>query len=94
VTALFAVAPKIAAISLMVSVLMGPFKPLFLQWQQIIVVASVLSMALGAFAALRQQNIKRLMAILRLATGYILLVWPRQRRASSRWSSTSPSTSS
>ena len=36
VTALFAVAPKIAAISLMVSVLMGPFKPLFMQWQQII----------------------------------------------------------
>ena len=52
VTALFAVAPKIAAMSLLVSVLMGPFKPLFAQWQQIIVVASVLSMALGAFAAL------------------------------------------
>jgi NADH-quinone oxidoreductase subunit N len=58
VTALFAVAPKIAAISLTVSVLMGPFKPLLVQWQQIIVVASILSMALGAFAALRQQNIK------------------------------------
>mgnify|MGYP003693960739 CR=1 FL=1 len=29
VTALFAVAPKIAAMSLLVSVLMGPFKPLF-----------------------------------------------------------------
>ena len=62
VTALFAVAPKIAAISLTVSVLMGPFKPLMHQWQQIIVVASILSMALGAFAALRQNNIKRLMA--------------------------------
>ena len=35
---------------------MGPFKPLFAQWQQIIVVAAVLSMALGAFAALRQQQ--------------------------------------
>lgn len=45
VTALFAVAPKIAAISLTVSVLMGPFKPLFPQWQQIIVAAAVLSMA-------------------------------------------------
>ena len=74
VTALFAVAPKIAAISLMVSVLMGPFKPLFLQWQQIIVVASVLSMALGAFAALRQQNIKRLMAYSSIGNvGYVLL---------------------
>jgi NADH-quinone oxidoreductase subunit N len=74
VTALFAVAPKIAALSLLVSVLMGPFKPLFAQWQQIIVVASVLSMALGAFAALRQQNIKRLMAYSSIGNvGYILL---------------------
>jgi NADH-quinone oxidoreductase subunit N len=74
VTALFAVAPKIAAVSLLVSVLMGPFKPLFAQWQQIIVVASVLSMALGAFAALRQPNIKRLMAYSSIGNvGYILL---------------------
>jgi NADH-quinone oxidoreductase subunit N len=74
VTALFAVAPKIAAMSLLVSVLMGPFKPLFVQWQQIVVVASVLSMALGAFAALRQQNIKRLMAYSSIGNvGYILL---------------------
>ncbi|MFI4999580.1 MAG: NADH-quinone oxidoreductase subunit NuoN, partial [Reyranellales bacterium] len=74
VTALFAVAPKIAAISLTVSVLMGPFKPLFVQWQQIIVVASILSMALGAFAALRQQNIKRLMAYSSIGNvGYVLL---------------------
>ena len=74
VTALFAVAPKIAAMSLLVSVLMGPFKPLFPQWQQIIVAASILSMVLGAFAALRQQNIKRLMAYSSIGNvGYLLL---------------------
>jgi NADH-quinone oxidoreductase subunit N len=74
VTALFAVAPKIAAMSLTISVLMGPFKPLFAQWQQIIVAASVLSMAWGAFAALRQQNIKRLMAYSSISNvGYMLL---------------------
>src|ERR1700716_860054 len=74
VTALFAVAAKIAAMSLMVSVLMGPFKPLFPQGQQIVVVASVLSMGLGAFAALRQQNIKRLMAYSSIGNvGYVLL---------------------
>src|SRR5215510_9008514 len=74
VTALFAVAPKVAAVSLLVSVLMGPFKPLFAQWQQIVVVASVLSMAWGAFAALRQPNIKRLMAYSSIGNvGYILL---------------------
>ncbi|UYN93033.1 MAG: NADH-quinone oxidoreductase subunit NuoN [Enhydrobacter sp.] len=74
VTALFAVAPKIAAVSLTISVLMGPFKPLFPQWQQIIVAAAILSMALGAFAALRQPNIKRLMAYSSIGNvGYILL---------------------
>ena len=74
VTAFFAVAPKIAAISLTVSVLMGPFKPLFAEWQQIIVVVSVLSMALGAFAAIGQPNIKRLMAYSSIGNvGYILL---------------------
>ena len=74
VTAFFAVGPKIAAISLTVSVLMGPFKPLFPQWQQIIVVVSVLSMALCAFAAISQPNIKRLMAYSSIGNvGYILL---------------------
>src|SRR5262245_53402039 len=73
-TGWFAGDPKIAAISLTVSVLMGPFKPLFAQWQQIVVAASVLSMAWGAFAALRQQNIKRLMAYSSIGNvGYILL---------------------
>jgi NADH-quinone oxidoreductase subunit N len=74
VTAFFAMAPKIAALSLLVSVLMGPFKPLFPQWQQIIVAAAVLSMGWGAFAALRQPNIKRLMAYSSIANvGYVLL---------------------
>jgi NADH-quinone oxidoreductase subunit N len=74
VTAFFAVATKIAGVSLLVSVLMGPFKPLFPQWQQIIVVAAVLSMGWGAFAALRQPNIKRLMAYSSIGNvGYVLL---------------------
>jgi NADH-quinone oxidoreductase subunit N len=74
VTAYFAVATKIAGVSLLVSVLMGPFKPLLPQWQQVIVAASVLSMAWGAFAALRQPNIKRLMAYSSIGNvGYVLL---------------------
>ncbi|NBC31813.1 MAG: NADH-quinone oxidoreductase subunit NuoN [Alphaproteobacteria bacterium] len=62
VTAFFAVAPKIAAMALFVRVLVGPFGDLAAQWQQIIVVTSLLSMILGAFAAINQRNIKRLMA--------------------------------
>ena len=62
VTAFFAVAPKIAAIALFVRVMIGPFCDLVAQWQQIIIATSVLSMTLGAFAAINQRNIKRLMA--------------------------------
>lgn len=62
VTAFFAVAPKIAAMALLVRVLIGPFADLVAQWQQIIIVLSVLSMTVGAFAAIWQSNIKRLLA--------------------------------
>jgi NADH-quinone oxidoreductase subunit N len=62
VTALFAVAPKVAAVCLFLRVMVGPFGELIDQWQQVIVVISILSMGLGAFAALVQTNIKRLMA--------------------------------
>ena len=62
ITAFFAVAPKIAAISLFVRVMMDPFGGLVEEWRQIIIFVSVLSMILGAFAAIAQTNIKRLMA--------------------------------
>ena len=62
VTAFFAVAPKIAALALFLRVMVGPFGDLLAQWQQIIVAISVLSMLLGALAAINQRNIKRLMA--------------------------------
>ncbi len=62
VTAFFAVAPKIAALALLLRVMMGPFGDLVAQWQQIVVLISILSMALGALAAINQKNIKRLMA--------------------------------
>ncbi|MDE0944928.1 MAG: NADH-quinone oxidoreductase subunit NuoN [Alphaproteobacteria bacterium] len=62
VTAFFAVAPKIAAIALFMRALIVPFVAISADWQQIIVVISVASMLLGAFAAIWQTNIKRLMA--------------------------------
>lgn len=48
--------------ALFTRVLIGPFGEMTAQWQQIIVVTSILSMLLGAFAAINQRNIKRLMA--------------------------------
>ena len=62
VTAFFASAPKVAAVALLVRILAGPFSDVVGQWQQVIVLASLGSMILGAFAAIGQTNIKRLMA--------------------------------
>ncbi len=74
VTAFFATAPKIAAVALFVRVMMGPFGGLFDQWQQVVIVISVGSMVLGAFAAIMQSNIKRLMAYSSIGhMGYVLI---------------------
>ena len=74
VTALFAVAPKIAAMALFVRVMVGPFGDLGAQWQQIIIFISIASMLLGAFAAINQRNIKRLMAYSSIGhMGYALM---------------------
>ena len=62
ITAFFAVAPKIAAMALFVRVMLAPFGDLFDQWQQVIWFIALASMLLGAFAAINQTNIKRLMA--------------------------------
>jgi NADH-quinone oxidoreductase subunit N len=62
VTAFFAAAPKIAAMALFVRVMVGAFEPVTPEWQQIVVFISIASMVLGAFAAIGQRNIKRLMA--------------------------------
>jgi NADH-quinone oxidoreductase subunit N len=74
VTAFFAAAPKLAAMALFISVMVGPFGKLIAQWQQIIVLISILSMALGAFAAINQTNIKRLLAYSSIGhVGYALI---------------------
>ncbi|MEQ9519990.1 MAG: NADH-quinone oxidoreductase subunit NuoN [Parvibaculum sp.] len=62
VTAFFAAAPKIAAMALFLRVMYGAFPHAAAEWQQIIVFISIGSMVLGAFAAIGQSNIKRMMA--------------------------------
>ena len=74
ITAFFAVAPKVAAIALFLRVMMSPFGGLVSEWQQVIVVISIASMVLGAFAAIWQDNIKRLMAYSSIGhMGYALI---------------------
>jgi NADH-quinone oxidoreductase subunit N len=62
VTAFFAAAPKIAAMSIIVRAMVTALPAASAQWQQIVVFVSIASMVLGAFAAIGQTNIKRLMA--------------------------------
>ena len=62
VTLFFAVAPKIAAITVFIRFLYVPFFDVIDQWQLIIVFLSVASMIFGAVAAIGQKNLKRLIA--------------------------------
>jgi len=74
ITAFLATASKVASLALVLRAIVVPFPGAFHQWQQIIIFISVLSMALGAFAAIGQTNIKRLMAYSSIGhMGYALL---------------------
>ncbi|HEX6980515.1 MAG TPA: NADH-quinone oxidoreductase subunit NuoN [Alphaproteobacteria bacterium] len=74
VTAFFSIAPKMAAIALFVRVLVEPFGPLVAEWRQIVIFIAILSMLVGAFAAIWQTNIKRLMAYSSIGhVGYALI---------------------
>ncbi len=74
VTALFGTAPKVAAMALILSVMLGPFGHLLGQWQLLIEILSIASMLLGALAAIGQKNIKRLMAYSSIGhMGYALI---------------------
>ena len=74
VTAFFATAPKVAAMGLFARVLHDAFGNAVNDWSQIVALLSVLSMFLGAIAAIGQTNIKRLMAFSSIAhMGYALM---------------------
>jgi NADH-quinone oxidoreductase subunit N len=74
VTALFAAAPKVAAVALLTRVLYQPFADLLPAWQQVLFALSAISMGVGTFAALVQTNIKRLMAYSSIANmGFVLM---------------------
>ena len=62
VTAFFSAAPKVAAMALLIRVVTVSFGPITHDWQQIVIFLSIASMVLASFAAIGQQNLKRLMA--------------------------------
>src|SRR5205814_5045560 len=74
VTTFFAAAPKVAAIAVFVRSAVVAFPTIATQWQQILVFVAIGSMVLGAFAAIGQRNIKRLMAYSSIGhMGYALI---------------------
>jgi NADH-quinone oxidoreductase subunit N len=74
ITAFFSTAPKMAAMALFARVLHDAFGNAVSDWSQIVALLSVLSMFLGAVAAIGQTNIKRLMAFSSIAhMGYALM---------------------
>lgn len=74
VVALFATAPKVAAMVLIARVLDGGFAGIQDQWAQVLVLISLLSFAVGAFGGLVQKDIQRLLAYSSIINiGYALL---------------------
>lgn len=74
VTAFFASAPKVAAVSLLVRLCVEALPQAHAEWQQIILFLSVASMVYGAVGAVGQRNIKRLLAYSSIANvGFILM---------------------
>ena len=74
VTAFFAIVPKISGVALIFRFCLEPFSILYNEWSQIIIFLSIASMLLGGIAAIRQNNIKRLLAYSSIGhVGYILI---------------------
>jgi NADH-quinone oxidoreductase subunit N len=74
VAAFFAAAPKVAAMALLMRVTLEGFAGIKPQWQQVVTALAIASMVLGAFAAIGQSNIKRLLAYSAIGNiGYALI---------------------
>lgn len=74
VVALFATAPKIAAMVLIIRVLVEGFGVAHGQWAQVIILISLISFAVGAFGGLMQKDVQRLLAYSSIINiGYALL---------------------
>lgn len=74
ITAFIAGTPKVAAMLVFLRLMLEPFMTLYGEWQSLVVFLSLFSMILGAFAALRQTDLKRLLAYSAIGQmGYVLL---------------------
>ena len=74
VTLYIASAPKIAAFAMLMRLLVGGLLELHEQWQGILIILAVASMAIGNIVAISQTNIKRMLAYSAIShVGFLLL---------------------
>lgn len=74
VTLFIASAPKIAAFAMLMRLLVDGMQNLHADWQNMLILLSILSMAIGNIIAIAQTNIKRMLAYSTIAhVGYLML---------------------
>jgi len=74
VTIYIATAPKIAAFAMMMRLLVGGLLEIHAQWQGILIILAVSSMAIGNIVAIAQTNIKRMLAYSTIShIGFLML---------------------
>lgn len=74
VTLFIASAPKLAAFAMAIRLLVNGLEPLLTDWQGMLIILAILSMAIGNIVAIVQSNIKRMLAYSAIAhIGYLLL---------------------
>lgn len=73
-TLMIAAAPKIAAFGLVIRLLIEGLLPLAIDWQPMLLVLAVMSLIVGNFAAIRQSNLKRMLAFSTISQmGFVML---------------------
>jgi NADH-quinone oxidoreductase subunit N len=74
VTLFISSAPKIAAFAMAIRLLVDGLQPLLVDWQQMLIILAILSMATGNIIAIAQSNLKRMLAYSTIAhVGFLLL---------------------
>jgi NADH-quinone oxidoreductase subunit N len=74
VTLLLGAAPKIATFAICIRLLVEGLMPMAKDWQQMLMVLAVLSLAIGNLTAIAQSNLKRMLAYSTIAQmGFVLL---------------------
>ncbi len=74
VTLMIGGAPKLAAFAVTVRILVEGLTPLAFDWQQMLMLLAIASLAIGNFAAIAQTNIKRMLAFSTIShMGFVLI---------------------